>query len=66
MIKSSHDLLELPVGYILKTAAFGKVFPDQAMGVFIQPTLPGMIGMCNMFSPTIKWAELVIYNVVLN
>jgi hypothetical protein len=30
-----HDPVNVLVGFILKTAAFGKVLPDQVMGIFI-------------------------------
>ena len=45
MVKPFHDFRNVPVGYVLKTAAFGKVLPDQAVGVLVQATLPGTIVM---------------------
>ena len=35
-----HHVINVLVRYVLKTAAFGKVLPDQAVGVFVQAALP--------------------------
>jgi hypothetical protein len=38
-VELSHHLVNVLVGYVLKTAAFGIVLPDQAIGVFVQAAL---------------------------
>ena len=45
MIELIHDSLNLVAGYVLKTATFGKVLPNQTIGIFVQAAFPGMIGM---------------------
>jgi hypothetical protein len=45
MVEFFHDLVNILVGYVLKTAAFGKVLPDQAIGVFVQAALPRAVRM---------------------
>jgi hypothetical protein len=45
MIELFHHRINLPVGYVLKTAAFGKVSPDQPVGVLVLAAFPGTLGM---------------------
>ena len=45
MIGPFHYFRNVPVGYVLKTAAFGKVLSNQAVGVLVQAALPGTVGM---------------------
>jgi hypothetical protein len=40
VVEFFHNLVNVLVGYVLKTAAFGKVLPDQAIGVFVQAAFP--------------------------
>ena len=40
MIEFFHHLFNVLIGYVLKTAALGKVLSDQAIGVFIQASFP--------------------------
>ena len=40
MIVFIHHRLNLHIAYVLKTATFGKVSPDQTIDVFILSTLP--------------------------
>jgi len=35
MIELIHDNLNLAVGYVLKTAPFGKVLSNQAIGILV-------------------------------
>jgi len=35
MIELMHDDLSIVIGYVLKTAPFGKVLPDQTIGIFV-------------------------------
>ena len=35
MIELIHDSLNLVVGYVLKTATFGEVLSNQAIGIFV-------------------------------
>ena len=39
VVEFFHGLVNVLVGYVLKTAALGKVLPDQAIGVFVQTTV---------------------------
>jgi hypothetical protein len=43
MIEFLHDLFNLAISYIFKATAFGKVLPDQAIGIFVQPSLPRIL-----------------------
>ncbi len=40
VVEFFHHLVNVLVGYVLKTAAFGKVLSDQAVGVFVQAAFP--------------------------
>jgi hypothetical protein len=40
VVEFFHDLIKVPICYILKTVAFGKVLPVQAIGVFAQTAFP--------------------------
>jgi hypothetical protein len=40
VVEFFHHFIDVLIGYVLKTTAFGKVLPNQAIGVFVQPTLP--------------------------
>jgi len=35
-----HDFVNALGGYVLKTAAFGKVMPDQTIGVYVHAAFP--------------------------
>jgi hypothetical protein len=45
MVELVHGRLDIRVGYVPKTAAFGKVLPDQAVGVSVQAAFPGTARM---------------------
>jgi len=36
MVELIHDSLNLIIGYVLKAAAFGKVLPNQAVGILVK------------------------------
>ena len=38
-----NGLLDLSVGHLCKIASLGKVLAKQSIGVFVQPTLPGVV-----------------------
>jgi hypothetical protein len=40
MIEFFHHLVNIFIGYVLKTAALGEVLPDQTIGIFVQPAFP--------------------------
>lgn len=35
MVELMHDSLNRVVGYVLKATPFGKVLPDQTIGIFV-------------------------------
>lgn len=45
MIGFAYHRPSFPGGYVLKTDAFGKVLPDQTVGVLVQAEFPGAVGM---------------------
>jgi hypothetical protein len=45
MIELVHHCLNLVIGYVLKTATFGKVLSNQTIGIFVWAAFQGMIGM---------------------
>ena len=49
VIQLVHDLFNVLVRDVPETAALGKVLPDQTVGVFVQASLPGMVGMRKIY-----------------
>ncbi len=71
VIEFLHDLLNLTLSYIFKTTFFLKVLSDQAIGVFVQPSLPRRIRvseidyciqlLCNTFVTCELFAVIALY-----
>ena len=40
VVEFFHDFVNALGGYVLKTAAFGKVMPDQTIGVYVHAAFP--------------------------
>jgi hypothetical protein len=39
VVEFFHHFIDVLIGYVLKTTAFGKVLPNQAIGVFVQASV---------------------------
>ena len=45
VIQFLHNLLDLGRGQLFEVSSFGRVLTDESVGIFIQATFPGMVGL---------------------